>query len=141
MYHLYDSEGSDSEDEAERREKRERLAALEAKLKQEINADSSSTLLSVWSLCRAKEERKQQRYRAKSLYQKGVWNIHTVTMGGLGEDPDGSSSDEEGILLSAEMNDWSSFSLEDRESFKEFNEKASMCLVRFFTLLCCLNQG
>lgn len=46
--------------------------------------------------CRAKEERKRQRYRAKSLYQHGVWNIHTVTMGGLGEDPDGSSSDEEG---------------------------------------------
>ena len=36
MYHLYDSEGSDSEDEAERKEKREKLAALQAKLKQAI---------------------------------------------------------------------------------------------------------
>lgn len=51
----------------------------------------------IGSCCRAKEERKQQRYRAKSLYQQGVWNIHTVTMGALGEDPDESSSDEEGM--------------------------------------------
>ncbi len=34
MYHLYDSEGSDSEDEAELREKREKLAALRTKIRQ-----------------------------------------------------------------------------------------------------------
>lgn len=34
VYHLYDSEGSDSEDEAEQRKNREKLAALKAKLRQ-----------------------------------------------------------------------------------------------------------
>ena len=47
-----------------------------------------------------KEERKRQRYRAKSLYQSGMWNIQTVTMGGLGEDPEESSSEEGMALLS-----------------------------------------
>ena len=45
---------------------------------------------------RAKELHRQQRYRDKSRYEPGVWNVNTVIMGGLGGDPDLSSSSEEG---------------------------------------------
>jgi len=34
VYHLYDSQGSDSEDEEEARKKREKIANLHAKLRQ-----------------------------------------------------------------------------------------------------------
>lgn len=94
VYHLYDSDGSDSEDEAERRGKRERLAALQSKLKQAILLHIGLEFYHALFLHRMKEERKRRRYRAKSLYQGGMWNIQTVTMGGLGEDPEESSSEE-----------------------------------------------
>ena len=48
---------------------------------------------------RAKELRRQQRYRDKSHYQPGVWNVNTVMMGGLGADPDSSPSSDEGRTM------------------------------------------
>ena len=43
---------------------------------------------------RAKEERKRRRYMDKNHFQNGMWNVNTVTMGGLGRDPHESSSDD-----------------------------------------------
>ena len=40
--------------------------------------------------------RKKQRYKAKSLFEQGMWNVNTVMMGGLGRDPESGSSSEEG---------------------------------------------
>ena len=48
-------------------------------------------------LCRAKELRRQQWYRDKSRFEPGVWNVNTVIMGGLGGDPELSSSSDEGM--------------------------------------------
>ena len=45
---------------------------------------------------RSRELRRQQRYHDKSHYQPGVWNVNTVMMGGLGGDPELSSSSDEG---------------------------------------------
>ncbi len=53
----------------------------------------------VCGVYRAQEARRRQRYSAKSHYEAGVWNVNTVTMGGLGGDPEASS--DEGITTPA----------------------------------------
>jgi hypothetical protein len=85
VYHLYDSEGSESEDEGER-ERRERLVRLHSKLQ-------------------AKQAKWEERYREKTQFQQGLWNVNTVMMGGLGGDPhsSGSSSEEEDQLRQLEQ--------------------------------------
>ena len=52
-------------------------------------------------LCsRAKQARCAEQYRSKNQYQRGMWNVNTVLMGGLGEDPDSSgSASEEGAAI------------------------------------------
>ena len=46
---------------------------------------------------RAKHARREERYRKKTQYEQGMWNIDTVMMGGLGGDPHSSgTSSEEG---------------------------------------------
>ncbi|XP_064390453.1 uncharacterized protein LOC135338299 isoform X2 [Halichondria panicea] len=80
VYHLYDSEGSDSEEEEEAKLKREHLEQQHRKLL-------------------AQEARRRQRYSAKSRYEAGLWNVNTVTMGGLGGDPDASSDEEPEIPI------------------------------------------
>ncbi len=49
----------------------------------------------VCGVYRAQEARRRQRYSAKSRYEAGLWNVNTVTMGGLGGDPEASS--DEGV--------------------------------------------
>jgi hypothetical protein len=46
---------------------------------------------------RAKHARREERYRKKTQYEQGMWNINTIMMGGLGGDPhsSGSSSEDE----------------------------------------------
>lgn len=50
-------------------------------------------------VCREKELRRQQRYRDKSHFEPGVWNVNTVIMGGLGGDSELSSSSDEGMYF------------------------------------------
>ena len=70
-------------------------------LSPETHFPPTSLSLSLSLSLRAKELRRQQRYRDKSHYQPGVWNVNTVLMGGLGADPDSSSSSEEGRTMQA----------------------------------------
>ena len=46
-------------------------------------------------LCRAKEAKRQRLHQQKRRYEDSMWNINTVTMGGLGGEPDMSSDEGE----------------------------------------------
>ena len=51
-------------------------------------------------LHRAKHGKREERYRKKTQYEQGMWNVNTVLMGGLGGDPHSSgSSSEEGNFM------------------------------------------
>ena len=41
--------------------------------------------------------RREERYKKKTQYEQGMWNVNTVMMGGLGGDPDSSGSSSEGM--------------------------------------------
>ena len=43
---------------------------------------------------RAREAKRKQQYRLKSNFESGQWNVNAVMMGGLGRDPELSSSEE-----------------------------------------------
>eukprot|EP00731_Ephydatia_muelleri_P016880 Em0009g1304a len=76
VYHLYDSDGTDSETEEEKRVQRQKLAELHCRLK-------------------AREAKRKQQYQLKSNFESGQWNVNAVMMGGLGGDPELSSSEED----------------------------------------------
>ena len=44
-------------------------------------------------MCRAQEARRRQLYSAKSKYEAGLWNVNTILMGGLGQDPEPASDE------------------------------------------------
>ena len=48
-------------------------------------------------LCRAKEAKRQKLHQQKRHYKDGMWNVNSVTMGGLGGEPDMSS--DEGLHM------------------------------------------
>ena len=60
------------------------------------------TSLTIKYMCynhRAKHAKREERYRKKTQYKQGMWNVNTVMMGGLGVDPHSSgSSSEEGHI-------------------------------------------
>ncbi|XP_065827268.1 coiled-coil domain-containing protein 87-like [Oscarella lobularis] len=80
IFHLYDSEGTDSEDE-------ERAAEQEAVERKKKAKE------------RERKEKMKRLREKKQAFKGGMWNVNTVAMGGLGEDPelrgDSQSSDQE----------------------------------------------
>ena len=77
---------------------------------------------------RAREKRKAQRYKDKSYFCKGQWNVNTVMMGGLGGDisPESSDKGELRTIFSAGITvRLISTISEDEDSLRKLNEKVS----------------
>ena len=49
--------------------------------------------------CRAKEKQRSAMRAMKQQYEPGLWNVGTVTMGGLGGEPGVSEDSEEGWVI------------------------------------------